>query len=372
MAGLFALGVVLTGLLPAYSYVLNNGFQSVLAWGTLIFFIWVPVIAIVTWIIRRIAGKKGNSGIIRLTFLSLWILGLICFVNLIVSVSSDFRYRNRPTERVIELTNPTVNKLEVKSASRGRYYDRNWLRFEPFSDFDDDTVFVKNIRLRVVKAPGSVFQVYMVKMANGRTRVEAERTASRINYAVTQTDSLVTLDRGIPITPEQKFRNQRVIVTVAVPVGKRIFIREDIGWGDDVRVNLGRGNNNWDWEDDQESRSYSWRHNVEYVMTETGLERVDKVRETDEYGEPDNDVLEQYRKSREELEKERLQKQRELDDLNRELQKPVDSGRIRIDTAYRYSLNVQSKNDKQILTATAEEHVFPSGLQNVFIMTSSF
>jgi phage shock protein PspC (stress-responsive transcriptional regulator) len=376
VVSLFALGVVLTGILPAYTYVLDEGFQTVLAWGTLIFFIWVPVIAIVTWIIRRIAGKKGNSGIIRLTFLSLWILGIICFVNLLVSVSSDFRYRNNPIERQIALSNPNVNKLEIKSASRGRYYDRNWLRFEPFTSFDADTVFVKNIRLRIVKATGDSFQVNMVKIANGSTRAEAEKTASRISYNVAQNDTLVTLDRGIAITPDDKFRNQQVIVTVAVPVGKRVYIRDDVGWGDNVHVNLGRGNDYWDWEDNEETRSLSWRHNVEYVMTQTGLERVDKANDEDMNDDGSrNDVLEQYRKSREELEKERQQKQKELEDLNRELQKPVDSTGVKVDsTRYRYQRAEKAEKAKKLTAAatTQDENIFASGIHNVLMITNSF
>ena len=74
VVALFGVGVVFTGFLPAYDYVLG-WLSKILSWGTFIFFIWVPVIAIVTWIIRRIAKKRGNSGLIRLTFLALWIGG---------------------------------------------------------------------------------------------------------------------------------------------------------------------------------------------------------------------------------------------------------------------------------------------------------
>ena len=42
--------------------VLDSRYQEILAWCLLIFFIWVPVIAIVTWIIRKLTGKRGNSG----------------------------------------------------------------------------------------------------------------------------------------------------------------------------------------------------------------------------------------------------------------------------------------------------------------------
>jgi phage shock protein PspC (stress-responsive transcriptional regulator) len=330
VAGLFGVGVAFTGLLPAYSYVLDDGYQKILAWGSLILFIWVPVIAIVTWIIRRITGKRGKSGIIRLTFLSLWILGLICFVNLIVSISNDFRYRNYPTEQEVSLAKPAVNKLEIKTSPFGRYYTSSWLRLEPFAAFDEDTVYVRNVRLRIVKGTGDSFRVTMVKMANGRTKSTAESIANAVNYNIAQNDTVLLLDKGIAITKQEKFRNQQVIITVAVPVGKRIYINENVGWGENVHVNFGRNDDYSDWENSTETESLRWRHNVEYVMTEKGLERVDSKLgrdDNEDNNDNSNETIEEYRKSRDQLEREKEQKARELQEIDRELKKTDDSTR---------------------------------------------
>lgn len=334
VGSLFGLGVVLTGLLPAYSYVLDSRYQEVLAWCSLIFFIWIPVIAIVTWIIRKLTGKKGNSGIIRLTFLSFWILGVICFVNLLISIGGEFHYRNYPTEQKVALSNPNVKKLEIKAASFGKYYSQNWLRLEPFASFDDDTVYVRNVRLRIIKSNADSFQVFMVKMANGSSKTEAELTVARVNYNVVQTDSTLLLDKGLPITKQGKFRNQQVIVTVAVPVGKRIFINENVGWGDNVRVNIGRDDDYWDWENNMETISYRWRHNVEYVMTTKGLQRANQINNEDEdndnndnNNENSNETIEQFRKSKEQMQREKEQKLKELQQIDKELQN-VDSTHV--------------------------------------------
>ena len=339
VVALFAVGVVLTGLLPAYSYVLDDGFQKFLAWGSLIFFIWVPVIAIVTWIIRRIAGKKSSSNIIRLTFLAFWIVGIICFVNLLVSVSNDFRYRNNPTEQAINLVNPGLNKLEIRSTSMGKYYNNSWLHFEPFASFDDDTVYVKNIRLRITTSTTDSFQLYLVKMANGDSKATASKLANRINFNIIQRDSVLLLEKGIAITKEDKFRNQQAIVTVAVPVGKRIFINENVGWGENVHINMGRDNDYWDWENNIETQSYNWKHNVEYVMTAKGLERVDR-RSDDEEDNSGNDVIEDFKKSKEELKKDIERQQRELDEKKRELERPGDSIKRPGDSTYRFRQEV--------------------------------
>ena len=58
----------------------------------------------------------------------------------------------------------------------------------------------------------------MLKMANGNTRRYADTLASMIQFNVVQQDSILLLDRGIPITRKDKFRNQHIILTVYVPV----------------------------------------------------------------------------------------------------------------------------------------------------------
>ncbi len=369
VAALFGVGVAFTGLLPAYSYVLDEGFQKLLSWGALIFFVWVPVIAVVTWIIRRLTGKRGNSGIIKLTFAGLWILGWICFINLIITLRNEFRYRNYPTEQTVSIANPTVNKLEIKTAPFGKYYTGSWLRMEPFASFDEDTVYVRNIRLRIVKSDNDSFKVVMVKMANASTKTDAERIANRINFSAVQKDSVLILDRGISITRQEKFRNQQVIITVAVPVGKRILVNDNVGWGNDVRVDFGRNDDYWDWENSDDAKTYDWDRNVEYIMTVKGLERVNKDYNDENDGNNDEDedsrrnALDQFRKSKDQLRKEMEQKQKELEQLNKELQAPADS------TLYRYNQPPQEpaqKKDKAV-TKTSGENA-PNGMNDTAVM----
>src|SRR5688500_3092899 len=70
-------------------------------------------------------------------------------------------------------------------------------------------------------------------------------------------------------------------------------------------LSCGRDDDYWDWENNMESISYRWNHEVEYVMTEKGLERVSKQNEESDNNENDNDdnkedenkAIEDFRKS---------------------------------------------------------------------------
>ncbi|MEJ7678904.1 MAG: hypothetical protein WKG06_13820 [Segetibacter sp.] len=109
-----------------------------------------------------------------------------------------------PAEQIIPITNPGVDKLEIKTSPFARYYSRNWFRMEPFAFFDEDTVYVRNIRLRIVKADNDSFKVTMVKLTNGRTRQEAEQIASNIKFTAIQRDTTLLFDRGIAITSQRQ------------------------------------------------------------------------------------------------------------------------------------------------------------------------
>jgi phage shock protein PspC (stress-responsive transcriptional regulator) len=88
---LFIFAIASIGVFPLKDYLLTDGWQNVFAWGTLIFFIAIPVIGIITWVIRRLAKIRTNSKVLRFTFFGLWLIGLSCFISIIISVAKDFK-----------------------------------------------------------------------------------------------------------------------------------------------------------------------------------------------------------------------------------------------------------------------------------------
>ena len=182
----------------------------------------------------------------------------------------DFKYSNKNlAEQEIVLSNPKVNKLEITTSSPLEKYTRSrWLRFEPFSGLDEDTAFIKNFDVRIVKSTNDSFRVTLIKMACGRSRVIAENNASLIQFNGVQKDSILQLDRGIAINKTDKFRNQRVVLTIYVPAGKHVKVNRNINWFNDVH--LGSSWDNTFWDDENDYEAYDWRTNVEYEMKADG------------------------------------------------------------------------------------------------------
>ena len=271
--GLIAMGIFSVGIFPLKDYVLRGAWQNFYAWGTLLLFIAVPIIAIITWLIRKIARMKNNSKILRLTFGSLWTIGWFCIIMLVVTVTRDFKSASSLDEHPVALTNPQVNKLVVSSTLpyTKKYYSRNWIRFEPFENLvDEDTAFVRNVYVEIVQSPNDSFQVTMKKTSRGYSRADANNLANLIKFDVEQKDSILLLDKGIAINKTDKFRNQMVVITVYVPVGKQIRVNKGIGWP----VHLGTR----DWENDWNRDYYydseediRWQSDVDYIMKADGL-----------------------------------------------------------------------------------------------------
>jgi phage shock protein PspC (stress-responsive transcriptional regulator) len=269
---LFGFGIASIGLFPLKDYVLRGDWQNVYAWGTLLLFIAVPIIAIITWLIRKIARMKSNSKILGFTFGSLWAIGWVCLTLLLTSVTRDFKSASRLDEQTVALNNAQVNKLVVTSSLpfTKKYYGRNWIRFEPFENLiDEDTAYVRNVNVIIVKSPNDSFQVTIKKSARGNTRNDANNLASLIKFDVTQKDSVLLLEKGIAINKTDKFRNQMVTVTVYVPLGKQIRINKGIGWP----VHIGSRNWDSDWNDDyyDSDEDIRWQPEVDYIMKADGL-----------------------------------------------------------------------------------------------------
>ena len=269
-AGLFVLAVFAVGVFPLKDFIIHNDYQNLFAWGTLFFFIAVPIIGILTWIIRKIARSKSNGNILGWSFGALWVVGWVCFILLISSISRDFNYSSKNlTEQEIALSNPMVGKLTITAQTPlEKYSRRRFLRFEPFEGIEEDTAYVNNVDVRILKSSNDSFKVTVIKMASGRSRTIAENNATQILYSGVQTDSVLFMDKGIAINKTDKFRNQRVLLTIYVPVGKKVQVDKSISWFSDVH--FGRNWDNEDWYYDSDNDANDWRSGVEYIMKADG------------------------------------------------------------------------------------------------------
>lgn len=284
---IFGLVTVSSSLMPLKNFIADNQWIQVYAWGTLILFFIVPVVALVVWLIRSIAGVKKRNQYLAYSWGILWTLGWIAAIMLVASVSKEFK-REGFVSKDFSVVQPSSGKMKVEfKDAEGKYYPLD-LAFESFDDNDnndnndklrlsstDDSLLIGNISIRILKSNDQNFHVTTVKKARSSSLREAERIAEFISFPISQTDSILTLPIAFPITTKNKFRNQQVRVQIEVPVGKEIFISDR---AENLNSYTIRGNKDgltFDWENDN-GYNYMWTSGKWYIMTERGLEPKDR------------------------------------------------------------------------------------------------
>jgi len=249
-----------------------------LAWGTLIFFIGVPIIGFMTWLIRRIVRVRSRSRYLGWIFGGLWTLGWICAISFAVSIAKDVREYERVSSD-INLTQPENGKLIVNVNEPEIRYSSGfgWMRHDNTGwDISDDTLKYNNVKLRFDKSEDSLYHVTMSKYSFGSSVKDAQSRAQRTLFNVSDQDSVLNMGSGLSIDRFSKFRGQGVIMEIQIPVGKKIRFDESLihaynPWvvrrADREYRRWGRDTYNMDWDDDD---YFDWDADVDYIMTTEG------------------------------------------------------------------------------------------------------
>jgi phage shock protein PspC (stress-responsive transcriptional regulator) len=334
-------GISVAGIVawPLKDFFFEGGYQNFAVWGTLFFFLLVPAVAFFTWIIRKIFSIKSKNSYLGYVFGGLWIVGWVCVIMLISSISKNFRSRTEVTETV-SITQPVKGKMTVTVTEpevnySGHYW---WLHDDNDAsgwDINDDSLKLSTVRLQIEQSTDSFYSVQMVRRSYGQSKANAKSKAEKIDYHVSYKDSVLDLGSYMAIAKADKFRGQQVTVVVKVPVGKQIRFDRSIERKLNPVNYRFTHKNRWnrfdeDWDVDVYT-DFDYSADVDYVMTADGLRRTDgKDNEKYKYNNRDaQDELQEIERRKEEL-KEREQEIKKEIDTNRYRYQP---GKPAADTA---------------------------------------
>ena len=227
----FALFVALIALIfggvawwPINNFLWTSKWQQLFAWGTLIFFLGVPLIGFITWVMRRILRVRSRSSYLGWTFGFLWVIGWVAAILFASSLVKDHReYEFSPT--TIAIVQPPKGKMivtvsEPELSYTGRF---SWMNDgEEGWDLSDDSMKLANVDFDFQKSNDSDYHVTVKRYSFGRTPEEALNRADKIQYHVSSKDSVLDLASWYAIDKDSKFRWQHVVIEILIPVGKKI------------------------------------------------------------------------------------------------------------------------------------------------------
>ncbi len=278
---LFAALIALLGsgvsVLPLREFVLQGPAQYFFAWGTLLLFIGVPIIALLVWFIRRLMRVKTHNKYIGYSFSALWFVGLFCLIGLIASVSRNFSSQVGKAENVT-ISQPAGKLVVEVSKNNISYYD-SWIDFDGLISADRDSMFLNTAKINVIRSKDSLYHVHLVKISRGGDRQQSQFLAEKISFPIIQVDSSIFLPSAFSVSKNEKWRNQRVLVVIEVPVGKKIRLDDRVNKYDYFNIEIGRHRNyrddyDSDWEDGE-----WWSVNEDLTMTMNGLKSDKKLEE---------------------------------------------------------------------------------------------
>ena len=132
-----------------------------------------------------------------------------------------------------------------------------------FDDFtliksNGENVLAGNPSLRIESTTAPDFSVVISKEARGRNAAEVQNNLNLIQYEFTSKDSTLTLNRFFNIGNQAKWRKQEVQIILKVPVGKQVYLDNDL---DQLHFDFDNVNNIWS----KEMTGKTW------MMTPEGL-----------------------------------------------------------------------------------------------------
>lgn len=272
---------------PINDFLWTSPLQQALAWGTLVFFIGVPVVGLMTWLIRRVVRVRSRNKYLGWIFGGLWTIGWICVIWFAASMGKDLRVYDKTTAIEVPVAD-NINRLIVNvNEPEIRYSGSAMWFFEDENtgwDIYNGTMKYNNVKVRVQKSLDSEYHVRYYKFSAGSSLEDVQQRASQTGFNINAHDSVLNLGSGLSINRKTKFRGQGIVVEIQVPVGKQIYFDESLihaynPWvvrrseGMQQRWGNRRMRIDWDYDD-----YVDWSANTNYVMTTDGkLVRTDKI-----------------------------------------------------------------------------------------------
>ena len=200
-----------------------------------IFFVGVPLIMLVYSCIKILFNIKTRNNIVRITALSLWLIGMLMLIYVGIQIGEDFKeeatYKQTytvkaPVNKVMHLNLLKDSKynFEEKYGYHSRVRIDNWNLVK----INQDGISFGFPHVDIEKSESDSFQLLVIKEAMGNSNKEATIRARSINYDFNQTDSVINFSQYFDILKEDKWRGQSVKIILKVPVGYEIYLNKNM------------------------------------------------------------------------------------------------------------------------------------------------
>jgi phage shock protein C len=230
---LMSIGIASWSLPVLSSYMFTSYDESLLILAGLILFLLIPVFAIGYAIIRMIFKTRPMGKIISLPLIVLWITGFCLLAYSTFNIGKQFStsYNVSSQDTLTGAANKTLIIRARQSQRNSEFIIRNeegvhHMNIHSRQDMREalDEEISSNVELRIIKGLTEKPLLSITRRSAGTDLNNARENARNIAYNYTSRDSVLYLDDFFSLGNQKLWRNQKLLVTVEVPEGYKLYI----------------------------------------------------------------------------------------------------------------------------------------------------
>ncbi|WP_316846290.1 PspC domain-containing protein [Pedobacter psychrodurus] len=254
--------------------IINESNRGIILFGAFIV-CFVPILALVLFSIRVAFNKQAINKTFSFALLIIWLAGVAVTGYQAAKISSEFKQHAELTQTVDLKSFPTYtlnidkSKYFSKEDSVAYHIDANNRHQIVVDDFEDGPFVSPNhIRIDINKSETGTTRLTQKYESQGKTFQSALQNAQNISYTYQLKDSELIFSPRFQLRKGSIWRAQEVRLTLEVPVGTRLILKEDA---------YRYINNYWTWD----CKNSENDHNdyTVWIMTEDGLKCVAQLKE---------------------------------------------------------------------------------------------
>jgi hypothetical protein len=199
----------------------DQGIYSGLSVINILVLISVPLLSIGIFILRLLFGTRMNK---------YWSNGLAIFWGLNLTslffiagrIGSEFNIEQSYTSQVYSDLAADSDTLYISNFEM--FNEEVWLSFDDHIKVSNDWLISREIVLNIEQSDSGQFELLHRQTARGPSSEEAIALARAISYELEITGNQVRFPREFMLEKGTKWRNQRVELTLKVPIGKYVVL----------------------------------------------------------------------------------------------------------------------------------------------------
>ncbi len=190
----------------------------------------IPIMVVIYGLFKALFRFKTRDKTLGASIFGLWILSLITVIALIAFEAVNFsKTEEASSSYPLDTFQSDTLYVTVNSPMYSRLRQDDHIEIGNRRYIIKDDNIYGEISIDVERSRNDKFEMRVVKSSRGPDVKTAEELAETIEYKYSMKDSILTMDPYFSTKPGEKWRLQRIDITVYIPEGKAVNLNKNTG-----------------------------------------------------------------------------------------------------------------------------------------------